>query len=136
MWNYVKTHYSLFSEKGIEYFKCRHDGVWKDRNLFAIVFQVELKKPRKHLTECYHVALDEETHTIAERLMVPCIVDIPEYLLYEKSVKEIMVMLFFQWYRVTYQIKDLVVNKKSELIPHLQFQVGTRAGQVSSKSPH
>ena len=82
------------------------------------------------------MALDEETHTIAERLMVPCIVDIPEYLLYEKSVKEIMVMLFFQWYRVTYQIKDLVVNKKSELIPHLQFQVGTRAGQVSSKSPH
>lgn len=36
---------------------------------------------------------------------------------------------------VNCQIKDLVVNRKSELIPHLQFQVGTRARQVSSESP-
>lgn len=32
--------------------------------------------------------------TITARLIEPCIVDFSEYVLYEKSVKEIMVVLF------------------------------------------
>lgn len=48
----------------------------------------------KHLTVCYQVTLDEEARTIAERLMKSHILDIPECLLYEKSVKEIRVVFF------------------------------------------
>ena len=36
----------------------------------------------------------KKKHTVTERLIEPCIVDISEYVLYEKSVKEIMVVLF------------------------------------------
>lgn len=72
------------------------------------------------------MALDGETHTLAERLRKPYVVDIAECLLYEKSVKEIMAVLFSNG-TATHQIKDLVVNRKSGLRPHLQFQVGTRA---------
>lgn len=69
-------------------------------------------------------------HTTAERLMGPWIVDSTECLLDEKAVKQIMVMLFSNNV-VTHQIKDLAVSRKSELIPHLQFQVGTRARLAS-----
>ena len=36
----------------------------------------------------------KEKHTITERLIEPCIVDFSEYVLYEKPVKEIVVVLF------------------------------------------
>lgn len=67
----------------------------------------------------YPIALAGEVHTIAESLIKLCRVDIAEFLLDEKSVKEITAVPLSN-NTVTLQINDLAANRKTELITHLQ----------------
>lgn len=64
-------------------------------------------------------ALAEDAHAGAETLIKHWIIDLAQFLLDEKSVKEIRALLLSD-HTVTHQIKDLVANMKTELIFPLQ----------------
>lgn len=73
LWHNFETHHSEFKQKETEYFKCRHDEVLKGPNLFVTAFQTRIEKATEASYRVrYHMALGEETHTVAERLIKPC----------------------------------------------------------------
>lgn len=93
----------------------------KAKNCSLQFFKLEMKKRNTEASYWvgYHNALAEEVHTIAESLIKLCRVDIAEFLLDEKSVKEITAVPLSND-TVTLHINDLAANRKAQLITHLQ----------------
>lgn len=119
----TKNH-SEFKEKGTEHFTdVNIMSSLKARNCLLQFFKLEMKKRNSEVSYRvgYHIALAGELHTIAESLIKLCRVDIAEFLLDEKPVKEITAVPLSND-TVTLQINDLAANRKTELIliTHLQ----------------
>ena len=65
------------------------------------------------------IALAKEGHSVAQSLIKPCGVDIAEWQLNELSAKKITALPLSN-NTVTWQVKDVAANMKTELISQLQ----------------